>query len=81
MNVIVDVRGMNVNMRVSEDPIEGIFCLAPKAQDSPRAWGSAPGFMAQKRASAESAIHFRPILFHRSPHAPIAKQSHPSHHL
>jgi hypothetical protein len=28
MNVIVDVRGMNVNMRVSEDPIEGIFCLA-----------------------------------------------------
>ena len=30
MNVIVDVRGMNVNMRVSEDPIEGIS-LAPKA--------------------------------------------------
>jgi hypothetical protein len=25
MNVIVDVHGMNVNMRVSEDPIEGIF--------------------------------------------------------
>src|SRR5438046_10616782 len=25
MNVIVVVRGMNVNVRVSEDPIEGIF--------------------------------------------------------
>jgi hypothetical protein len=25
MNGIVDVRGMNVNMRVSEDPIEGIL--------------------------------------------------------
>ena len=34
---------MNVNMRVSEDPIEGIFCLAPKAQHSERAWGNAPG--------------------------------------
>ena len=25
MNVIVVVHGMNVNVRVSEDPIEGIF--------------------------------------------------------
>ena len=44
MNVIVDVRGMNVNMRVSEDPIEGIFCaLAPKALfNASERWGSAP---------------------------------------
>jgi len=30
MNVIVDVRGMNVNMRVSEDPIEGFFTFSAK---------------------------------------------------
>jgi hypothetical protein len=42
MNVIVDVRGMNVNMRVSEDPIEGIFCLAPKAQHSRASLGQRP---------------------------------------
>ena len=30
MNVIVDVRGMNVNMRVSEDPIEGISYVSAK---------------------------------------------------
>ena len=32
--------------------------LAPRAQRSPAAWGSAPGFVGQETVSAESAIHF-----------------------
>jgi hypothetical protein len=51
MNVIVDVRGMNVNMALpTTEPIE-FRCtyLAPKAQHSSRAWGSAPGFMEPTR--------------------------------
>jgi hypothetical protein len=44
MNVIVDVRGMNVNMRVSEDPREGIFLrLAPKALFNASLGQRAPG--------------------------------------
>jgi len=45
MNVIVDVRGMNVNMRVSEDPIEGIFCLAAKALFNASLGQRAPGLV------------------------------------
>jgi hypothetical protein len=46
----------------------GVACAWPACQvgatskrqrrNSPRAWGSAPGFVEQKTASAESAIHF-----------------------
>ena len=59
MNVIVDVRGMNVNptLLTNQQPVS-CTCLAPKARnstrvrhrtDSPwRTWGSAPGFMGPK---------------------------------
>jgi len=43
MNIIVDVRGMNVNMRGSEDPIEGILRLAPKALCNASLGQGAPG--------------------------------------
>ena len=37
-----------------------VSVLAPTAQDSPSAWGNAPGIHATQRiASAESAIHSR----------------------
>jgi hypothetical protein len=65
MNVIVDVRGMNVNMRVNEDPIEG-FTFSAKGAAFTASLGQRPqASYAQKHLSAESAIHFRPILFHR----------------
>jgi hypothetical protein len=35
--------------------------LAPKAQHSPLAWGSAPGLVQWQTASAESAIHSRVV--------------------
>ena len=43
MNIIVDVRGMNVNMRGSEDPIEGILRLTPKALSNASLGQGAPG--------------------------------------
>jgi len=42
------------------------ICLAPKAQDSPVAWGNAPGFGYEQFISAKSAIHFRHALDHHS---------------
>ena len=45
MNVIVDVRAMNVNMHVGGQVAERFStCLAPKALFM-SAWGNAPGFM------------------------------------
>src|SRR6266550_5330438 len=37
------------------------ICLAPKVQDSPVAWGNAPGFGYEKFISAKSVIHLRPL--------------------
>ncbi len=35
------------------------MCLAPKAQESPEAWGSAPGIRLPSQSSAESATQSR----------------------
>jgi hypothetical protein len=41
------------------EPKQERICLAPKAQHSAPAWGSAPGFVEpQNNVGAESAIHF-----------------------
>jgi hypothetical protein len=42
MNVIVDARGMNVNMRVSEDPIEGILTFSAKGAAFKASLGQRP---------------------------------------
>jgi len=54
---------MNVNMRVSEDPIEGIFCLAPKALFNASLGQRAPGLvkkiqLALKARFTSDAISF-----------------------
>jgi hypothetical protein len=46
-------------MPESSEPKQQRICLAPKAQHSGPAWGSAPGFVEfQNNVRAESAIHF-----------------------
>jgi hypothetical protein len=41
------------------EPKQERICLAPKAQHSAPAWGTAPGFVEpQNNLGAESAIHF-----------------------
>jgi hypothetical protein len=48
MNVIVDVRGINVNMRVSEDPKEGIFYALRQRRSIHSEPGATPQGLAKK---------------------------------
>ena len=67
MNVIVDVRGTNVNTRVGDKSAEGLlYVLGAKGAQFKREPGAAPqnSWEPKKCASAESAIHFRVIPFH-----------------
>ncbi|HLN97026.1 MAG TPA: hypothetical protein VK208_00940 [Pyrinomonadaceae bacterium] len=45
INVIVDVRGMNVNTHVGADLIDGLLYAWRQRRSVMSAWGSAPGFM------------------------------------
>ena len=66
MNVIVDVRGMNVNMRVGDKSAEGLlYVLSAKGAQFNASLGQRPRIHGTKEcSSAESAIHFRVIPFH-----------------
>jgi len=67
MKGIVDVRGMNVNMRVADKSAEGLlYVLSAKGARFNVSLGQAPqdSWDPKKGVSAESAIHFRVIPFH-----------------
>jgi hypothetical protein len=56
INVIVDVRGTNVNMRVNEDPIEG-FTFSAKGAAFTASLGQRPRTHMHKNTSALKAYH------------------------
>ena len=55
------------------EPKQERICLAPKAQHSAPAWGSAPGKMYVPKCSAESAIHSRASSIDYCHHAALSR--------